>query len=463
VFCEDDSDSDSENVPVIPKLGHRKKLSNVKTATGFASSHNPAAPDDSMVDEFLEVTDHMFTRDEAFEILRMCGANLVAAVSMYNNARDPEHLRQMLRAWLAPLENAESEAWGISSEKEVDAEEDERQSTSAVMDVRDAFMLLDISAYNSVDMGTLQKSLGKQLDWQEGFPPAQRQLQQAFDIIVEYQNDNDCWKLCPAPWTKAMDEKLMRCKTEDVKIRWAAIASSLGLTVQECKARFKALKPLKETPNPAEEKHSRKPDVKSSARAASPGVGGWDGSSVGDWSLSYCNKCDAWYHESSHNCEADLAASGGNYLSQDNPAPSSLSGQQASSYKPGASVPTSYTVTYWATIESGDKTVHLPIDSSNVSGTEKDIIEGSAGMKKVWKWVQEKGLSDKVSLQDAFDLAKDMHGKDEDDKSDVEEHKSEKATSRANSAWGRATSPSPLPADCDWCGYDQHDGPCRDF
>ncbi|KAF5854240.1 hypothetical protein GGP41_007011 [Bipolaris sorokiniana] len=70
--------------------------------------------------------------------------------------------------------------------------------------------------------------------------------------------------------------------------------------------------------------------------------------------------------------------------------------------------PTNYIVTYWATIEHNDQTVHIPIDSSNVSGSEKSIIEGSAGMNKVWKWVQEKGLTDKVSLQDAFDLAKDM-------------------------------------------------------
>lgn len=29
-------------------------------------------------------------------------------------------------------------------------------------------------------------------------------------------------------------------------------------------------------------------------------------------------------------------------------------------------------------------------------------------MKKVWKWIQDKGLDDKISLQDAYDLAKDM-------------------------------------------------------
>ena len=66
-----------------------------------------------------------------------------------------------------------------------------------------------------------------------------------------------------------------------------------------------------------------------------------------------------------------------------------------------------YTVTYWATIESGSKEIHVPIDSKHVSGPEKSITNG--GMQKVWKWVHEKGLGDKVSLQDAFDLAQSMH------------------------------------------------------
>jgi hypothetical protein len=65
-----------------------------------------------------------------------------------------------------------------------------------------------------------------------------------------------------------------------------------------------------------------------------------------------------------------------------------------------------YIVTYWATIESENQTVHIPIDNNNVSGPEKAILEGPA--KTVWKWIQEKGLGDKVGLQDAFNLAKDI-------------------------------------------------------
>jgi hypothetical protein len=66
------------------------------------------------------------------------------------------------------------------------------------------------------------------------------------------------------------------------------------------------------------------------------------------------------------------------------------------------------TITYSATVQCGDKTVNIPIDSKNVSGSEKDVMNG--GMKKVWKWAVEKGLGDKIDLQDAFDLAIEMHG-----------------------------------------------------
>lgn len=79
--------------------------------------------------------------------------------------------------------------------------------------------------------------------------------------------------------------------------------------------------------------------------------------------------------------------------------------------KSKTSVPTGYTVTYWATIEAGDQVVNIPIDSANVSGPEKTIIDGSdSGMMKAWKWMQEKGLADEVGLQDAFDLAKELQG-----------------------------------------------------
>jgi hypothetical protein len=443
------SKSDPKIVPVIAKSGHPAKASDVKTATSFASPHNPTAPDDSMVDEFLEVANNSFTREEAFEILRMCGANLVAAVSMYRNAMGPEHLRQMLRAWLAPLENAEfrtaarfytenvdnqGKPWGVSSEKEVGIEGDESQPTPSLMNVREAFAFLGLEAYNSVDFDLLQKMFEHYLPWVEGIPEERQQLQQAYDTVFQHQNDNDCWKLCPVPRTKVMDEELMKWKNEDAKIDWVAIADALGLTVPQCRVRFKALKPAKSSSSEPKERkvkeqHQKETVKATSVRTATPELGVWGICCAGNESPAdhhYCQKCGMEYCDDfGHECEADRAAFGG-----DHPAWGSVA-TPTDTPKPKPPVPTAYTVTYWATIESGDERVHIPVDSSNVSGLEKSIIEDSAGMKKVWKWIQEKSLSDKVGLQDAFDLAKDMHGKDEDKEPVIEKPMPAEYTSRA--------------------------------
>ncbi|PSN74392.1 hypothetical protein BS50DRAFT_581207 [Corynespora cassiicola Philippines] len=63
--------------------------------------------------------------------------------------------------------------------------------------------------------------------------------------------------------------------------------------------------------------------------------------------------------------------------------------------------------TYWITVESGDKTVHVPINGNHVLGPEKDIV--NVEMKTVWDWVCDKGLNGIVSLQDTFDLAQNLH------------------------------------------------------
>jgi hypothetical protein len=115
------------------------------------------------------------------------------------------------------------------------------------------------------------------------------------------------------------------------------------------------------------------------------------------------------------------SAKGALILDDDSAAPSSgwSNAEDASNYngnnEPTAPAPSkpankTYTVIYWATVESGDETMHIPIDSNHVSGPEKAILNGPA--KKVWMWVQDKGLGNKVSLQDAFDLAKDMQNVD---------------------------------------------------
>jgi hypothetical protein len=106
--------------------------------------------------------------------------------------------------------------------------------------------------------------------------------------------------------------------------------------------------------------------------------------------------------------------------------------------QPKASVSKTYTVTYWATIEAEGDTVRIPIDSKDVTGTEKSIIESDASMKKVWKWVQEKGLGDRVGLQEAFDLAKEMRCNDK-----IVEKKEFVAPAYCHSNRGRSRRSSP--------------------
>jgi hypothetical protein len=96
---------------------------------------------------------------------------------------------------------------------------------------------------------------------------------------------------------------------------------------------------------------------------------------------------------------------------QSSPAPSGRAFSTTS--KPAEPVPNNYTVTYWANVECDDQTIHIPINDNNISGPEKTILNGPA--KKVWKWIQEKGLGGKVGLQDAFDLAQDLYGDDKED------------------------------------------------
>jgi hypothetical protein len=108
-----------------------------------------------------------------------------------------------------------------------------------------------------------------------------------------------------------------------------------------------------------------------------------------------------------------------------------------------------YIVTYWATVECDDQIIHIPIDNNNISGPEKIILDGPA--RKVWKWIQEKGFSGKFGLQDAFDLAKDLHSDDE------EEASNSCPLPKPLYPPGFSRTPSPLPTGqyenwCNGCG-----------
>lgn len=396
---EEYGDSDAGPVPSVRKSDQSKTSSDVETASGFASADSTPAPDDAMVDEFLNFTAKAFSRDEAFEILRMCGANLVAAVSMYRNARSLDHIRQMLRAWLAPLENGglrdidrrpiqdgEANLLELNVPSQAFTSVHNHEPTGTTMSVRDAYKLLGLEAYNSVDRATLENSVPPKLTRHEpnGF---MYQLFQAFGTITEHQDENDCWELSSlcVGWTKEMDEKLIRWKTEDVKITWTAIASALSMAAKECKGRFKVLRSLKGKSESTKEDESKKQQEEATVklpciRATGPNSGDWDSPPV----EPVCEECDAYYPQPGHECEADQ--SDWDKWSMDAPHPAwTFSELPTEARAPEALLPTEYAVTYWATVESGDETVHIPINSSDVSGSKKNIIESNTGMKKIWK------------------------------------------------------------------------------
>ncbi|KAF2703419.1 hypothetical protein K504DRAFT_177725 [Pleomassaria siparia CBS 279.74] len=98
------------------------------------------------------------------------------------------------------------------------------------------------------------------------------------------------------------------------------------------------------------------------------------------------------------------------------------------------------TVTYWATVESAGKKFNIPIDSNNVSGVEKTVI--NTDMKKVWEWVVKKGLEAQISLDGAYELAKEMHNKDDDVDKHIGDNKfvgyipSRSTSSISKGSWG---------------------------
>jgi hypothetical protein len=280
----------------------------------------------------------------------------------------------------------------------------------------------------------------------------------------ETAGQDNAWS--PHVWTKQQDEDLLDQKACSPMRSWARIADDIGLPTYMikdpayvCEVRFELLKSekrerkltnkekkwlRKEKIRSEEKKHlkaavsdafaatskqntSSMPDVKDDSGPY--GVSGNDdntgraGGVCCDANGNSNENLDAVEVETEHtgvwDSETSVRKSSvggwgwceGPQSRQCSPAPSGRAFSTKS--KPADPAPKNYTVTYWATVECDDQTIHIPIDDNNISGPEKAILNGPA--KKVWKWVQEKGLSNKVGLQDAFDLAKDLHGDDEED------------------------------------------------
>ncbi|KAI8933357.1 hypothetical protein NX059_009976 [Plenodomus lindquistii] len=272
-------------------------------------------------------------------------------------------------------------------------------------------------------------------------------LAKAFKTICMHLDDTDGWYK-DFNWTLAMDNLLMDLKANDPTMSWADMAVRVNATADECKKRFHILKPKDWRPNLANTKSAQKKLVEGKKNKfvtavtekgcpetmtleeplwANPDATSQNGSDVRGTPAEDHRKTNGWECVEPTDTTGGAGAwglddTGGHGNGDASPWPtvplhdcweSAPMREDTPAPIKTASVP--YTVTYWVTIESGNQTVHIPIDARNISGPEKTIVESEIGMKKVWKWAQEKGLADRVGLEDAFDLAKSMHHKESDD------------------------------------------------
>ena len=221
-------------------------------------------------------------------------------------------------------------------------------------------------------------------------------------------------------WSDKEDRQLLSLKKANNI--WSDIASILEKSQGECKQRFKTIKPEDWKTIIAKEKESRGKDAEKQKGPIFPADVAGSKASVGrseavyqdllfgQWGIDF-GECDfpkppsvedGWGRAS----EGDLPWDWSLPWEWSQPSTNAVPKPEIAPYQPCR-------VTYWATIESGGSEIKIPICSGDVSGPEKTIA--TQDLPKVWKWVHDKGLGDKVGLQDAFDLARSMHKNDFDD------------------------------------------------
>ena len=214
-------------------------------------------------------------------------------------------------------------------------------------------------------------------------------------------------------WSGKEDSKLLTLKNADVS--WASIASILEKDQGECKQRFETIKPRDWKLHGAKEKESGDKDArKKKGPVSTAGVAG--SGAMADWMKDDYQQCSPTYSPRvlvPGGCDiSKLPSVEDDWAQAFNLDPASGWGQPSTNAvpKPEPAPYKPFRVTYWANVESDSSLLRVPIDGKYVYGPEKTIA--THDLPKVWKWVHDKGLGDKVSLQDAFDLARSMHKSD---------------------------------------------------
>jgi hypothetical protein len=321
--------------------------------------------------------------------------------------------------------------------------------------LQQAFAVLGLQLFQSVDYETLHKCLARCILDEAHESGKAGKIAEAFATSVRHQDRHNCWRLQPA-WPTELDRKLLEWKTAHNSAPWSSAAMALGMPQKECKKRWKTIKPQDWNSERFKKHQAARKEQKmkaaitqvAPARVFPPEVSVWSGveraedhgawdvarrSEIGGWSAAddeadnggwlpkskgfhQVDQCTEWGFSGRNDCLSELhtipaAYDGGwnSVIPDDVAGNAGAVGDVHATKHVHVSPPhTAYTVTYWATIESDKLSVHIPIHSDNINGLEKTIIEGDPGMKKVWKWVKNMGLEDRIGLQDAFDLARDM-------------------------------------------------------
>ncbi|KAJ5060708.1 hypothetical protein J3E74DRAFT_473903 [Bipolaris maydis] len=359
------------------------KTSNSKDAliADFATCHTQsflAKQDDTLTIRLatalytfcMENSNH-FTAEEALNVRHMCSANLVIAISLYRKATDgPRELKQAFNEWMAKhQDDDDNAAYKLRNEaNETSVKREYCESEASGDNAHSAFAHPKKDHRGSADEASAEALWG-----------TKNVIQHVYDCLNTWCNGRCVEELAhEADPTTVYPDSAQLDKDHD-----SAADGALADAVK---------------------KNKHAPYVDPCCSSC------WNGDCIehiarkGAPTPPYAGVCGSIDGEVMSTCAPGWEALNTTSVLDEQNTPDDTPDDSA----PEVPEPTDYTVTYWATIEHEGQAVHIPIDSSNVSGPEKSIIEGSAGMNKVWKWVQEKGLTDKVSLQDAFDLAKDM-------------------------------------------------------
>jgi hypothetical protein len=366
----------------------------VSNATrGNSTSHADAWAVRNQVAEVMVFTDGAFSVSEAEDFLRMCHGQPNTAKVMYDGS-GAENVRQMLKTWLSTTGGPSAPA--KASFDDVDSEEAD----------------CEVRAPDEEEISKMDDCRACSMGCDTCDPE-----QDSEDIIVECRH-------CDNVFSTSSVERCPECDRASGLHTYRDSDDKYGGS----ESKHSGLLGTLESGVEVSAADDRGPSLGHDT-ICEPEASGWstDFSQVGPandegnegnisdgpptWECGMANEScrsntdDGWGASSNHEVDLDdMSARGHSQVDGGNDGASITS-------KDAIPVPKPYTVTFWATVECGEDSMNIPIDSSNVSGPEKLILDGPA--KKVWKWVQEKGLGDKIGLQDAFDLAKDMQEDDE--------------------------------------------------